>query len=359
MRRRTVAAVATTVGLLAACSGVAGPDGVGLAEGWSAQVVRDDLVGPTQLAAVPVADVVLVAELGGGEDAGRGRVLDLGEDGARAEPIVMAEGLLTPTGLAADSTEGVVVQEQVEVVDYSDPRSEPLRPDDAVRSVLVGDRPSNGRSQGTLTPVDPDLTGGLVTRLAVATGTGSGPDPAPGSGELYTVTPQEHTIAVGFKNAYAHAFGPDDTLYVTEIGDGRYDGERPPDELYAIPSEVWRAALDGGGEPFDGGWPRCTGDADPTEEFGATAQECAALPAPLALFPPQSTPTSVAVTADGRVLVALWVENRVVEVDPTTGEVTDVATGLDRPQHLLAMADGSVLLTVHGSGQLLRLQPPG
>ena len=44
--------------------------------------------------------------------------------------------------------------------------------------------------------------------------------------------------------------------------------------------------------------------------------------------------------------------------DPETGEVTEVATGFDRPQHLLAMPDGSVLLTVHGSGQLVRLTPP-
>lgn len=36
-----------------------------------------------------------------------------------------------------------------------------------------------------------------------------------------------------------------------------------------------------------------------------------------------------------------------------------MATGLDRPQHLLAMDHGSVALTVHGSGRLLRLQPPG
>ena len=131
----------------------------------------------------------------------------------------------------------------------------------------------------------------------------------------------------------------------------------PPDELHVIPAGVWEGALDGG-DPFDGGWPRCTGDAEPTEAFGATAEECAALPRPVALFPPRSTPTSVVVTDAGRVLVALWVEGRVVEVDVATGEVTDVLTGAGNPQHLLSMPDGTLLLTVHDRGELWRLTPP-
>ena len=348
--RRAWAVLGVLVTVLAACSADGGPDGVELAEGWTAEVVREDLDGPTQVAFAP-DERVLVAELAGGEDAGDGRILDLGPTGA-SDPTVVADGLLTPTGLQVLPNGVLLVQEQVDVVAV-----EP----DGTRTVLVTDSPFNGRSQGTVGQLDPvGLNGSIaVIPLVTVTGTGSGPTPAPGSGVLSTVASDElGPVAVGFKNAHAHAVGPDGELYVTEIGDGRYDGEPPPDELNLIPADVLQLALDGNGDPYDGGWPRCTGDADPTEEFGATTEECERLPRPLALFPPRATPTSVAVTQSGRVLVALWVENRVVEVDPETGEVTEVATGFDRPQHLLAMPDGSVLLTVHGSGQLVRLTPP-
>ena len=333
------------------------------ADGWALEVVRDGLDGPTQVVADPLdGDTVWVAELAGGEDAGAGRVrrVDLAvEGGADAEvEQPQLERLLTPTGvvvLPGASGRLLLVQEQrgltaVELDAEGDPVDEP----GPVGEVL----PFNGRSQGTLTAVG----GGRVLRIA--TGTGSGPDPQAGSGVLYATDaaagPAATTVpvAVGFKNAYAHAVGPDGELYVTEIGDGTYDGEPPPDELNVVPASAWRAALAGDGEPYDGGWPRCTGDQDPTEEFGVTAADCAGLPAPLTTFAPRATPTSVAVTEEGRVLVALWVEGRVVEVDPGTGAVTDVVTGLDGPQHLLARPDGSVLLTVHGTGHLLRLLPP-
>lgn len=348
--RQVVAVLVVLVGLLAACSSLP-PDGVELADGWSAEVVRDDLMGPTQVALAPDGRV-LVAELNGEEDAGDGRVLDLGLAGS-SESTVVVDGLLTPTGLQVLPNGVLLVQEQVDVVG--------IAPDGA-RTVLAADSPFNGRSQGTVGQLDPiGVNGSVAFRgLVTLTGTGSGPTPVAGSGTLSTLGPDGSglPLAVGFKNAYAHAFGPDGELYVTEIGDGRYDGAAPPDELNVIPRDVWRRAADDNGAPYDGGWPRCTGDADPTEEFGATAAECETLPRPVALFPPRATPTSVTVTPSGRVLVALWVENRVVEVDPETGGVTDVATAFDRPQHLLAMPDGTVLLTVHGSGELVRLTPP-
>lgn len=357
---RVVVVVVVLATALAAC--VAGdpdpPGGSGAADGWVAEVVRDDLDGPTQVAAEPRdADILWVAELAGDEDAGAGRVrrLDLAsgpDDGVVAAPGL--DGLRTPTGVVAVGTEGgtrLVVQEQRRLTSVLlDGGGTPVAASERSGDPL----PFNGRSQGTVTA----LGDGRV--LHAATGTGSGPDPTVGSGVLYAsdvATGHRTVVASGFKNAYAHAIGPQDELYVTEIGDGTYDGEPPPDELNVLPSAVWRAALDGEGEPYDGGWPRCTGDADPTAAFGATAAECAALPRPVATFAPRATPTSVAVTADGRVLVALWVEDRVVEVDPATGTVSDVLTGVDRPQHLLARDDGTVLVTVHGSGELLRLVP--
>jgi glucose/arabinose dehydrogenase len=81
---------------------------------------------------------------------------------------------------------------------------------------------------------------------------------------------------------------------------------------------------------------------------------------PFATFPPRSTPTGVAVLPDGRVLVALFtaafVEGGVVEVAPD-GTVRDILTGVRNPQDLLLLPDGSVLLTAHTEGRLLRLVP--
>ena len=71
--RRGVATVGAAVAL-AAC-GPAAPAGLEVADGWTVEVVRDDLAGPTQLVADPAdADTVWLAELAGGEDAGSGRV---------------------------------------------------------------------------------------------------------------------------------------------------------------------------------------------------------------------------------------------------------------------------------------------
>lgn len=363
--RRLLGTVAAVALLGAACtSGGGAPEGADVADGWSVEVVRDDLQRPTQLVEGADGITLFVAELAGGEDAGEGRVLDLGDEGVADEPIEMLTGRLTPTGLAVTSPTSLFVQEQETLLSVELEGQTPFAPSrpptDAIEQVLVEGLAFNGRSQGTLSLVEPSNGSAGAMLLATATGSGSGPDVPAGSGRLFRPPvgeSVERDVAVGFKNAYAHDIGPDGTLWVTEIGDGTYDGERPPEELNAIPAEVWQATLDGSGEPYDGGWPDCTGDGDPTEEFGVTAEDCAELPGPVALFPPQSTPTSVAVNDDGRVLVALWVENRVVEVDPDSGEVTDVVTGLDRPQHLLARDDGSFLLTVHGSGQLLRLTP--
>lgn len=340
--------------MLASCSLVGGsdgaPDDVTVADGWSVEVVRDDLVGPTQLVAGPEGASLYLAELAGDEGEGAGTVSTVDADGS-GDKAPLLDGLLTPTGLEVVAQDEVFVQEQATLSTVR------FTGEDQESQVLTEGLPDNGRSQGTLSLVDgPDG----ARLLAISTGTGSGPEVG-SSGRLYAAATddlEERDVAIGFKNAYAHAVGPDGSLYVTEVGDGSYDGEAPPDELNVIPAQVWQAALAGDGDPFDGGWPDCTGDNDPTEEFDVTADDCASRTAPLALFPPRSTPTSVAVTDDGRVLVALWVEGRVVEVDPDSGEVVDVLTGIERPQHLLTIDGGDVLLTVHGSGELWRLTPP-
>lgn len=349
LARRSVAAVLAAGLALAGC----GDDttaGLDVADGWTLELVREDLDRPTQLALHVDGGRVLVAELSGEEGAGTGRVRDLGPGGGVDIPPVLLEGLVVPTGLAVVDEDTLLVQEGRELV-----RWELAPTDQAVddeRVVLTGDLPWNGRSQGTLTLLDD----GRV--LHSATHEGAEPALTPGSGAVYA-TPVDgvgapELVAVGFKVPYAHAVDVDGRLWVTDIGDGRVDGRQVPEELHVFDG------IDAG-TPATGGWPLCTGRNTPVVEFGATEQDCADLPLPAAVFPPRSTPTGLAVAADGRALVSLFttttVRGGVVEVHPD-GTVTDVVRGLETPQDLLALPDGSFLLTTHLGGALYRLTPP-
>lgn len=338
------ALVVASLVLLAGCASDPAPaDGVTVAQGWSVEVLRDDLQGPTQVVEAPDGRV-LVAQLSGGEDAGVGTVVDLGPDGTAPEPEVLVDGLLTPTGLAVVGDE-LLVQQPESLLRTEGAAAVPGEDQGVTLTALLEDLPNNGRSQGTLTPL-PD--GRIAFEVS---GTGSGPDPDPMSGRVWAIAPdaapgtEPELVASGFKGPYAHAPAADGGLWVTEIGDGTYDGAQPPDELTLVPLD---------GEPGDGGWPLCVGTT-PVVDNGGTEESCTSTLAPTALFPERATPTSVVELADGTVLVALWVEGRVVEVDPVSGDVTDVLTGVANPQHLLVRDDGSVLLSVHGSGELWRL----
>lgn len=349
--------VVCALSLTTACSAVGGSDAipeVTVAEGWSVEVVREDLRGPTQIATGPDG-TLYAAQLSGGEGSGDGQVVRLV---AGEEPQVVLDGLLKPTGLAI-TADAVWVQLEDVVVRAPFDGATAGAPEEVPATRL----PNNGRSQGTLTLL-PD--GRL---LHLSTGTGSGPEPAEGSGVLYALDPADgvaatpEPLATGFKNAYAQVLVepvvPDPTsgvasagvvLFVTEIGDGTYDGEQPPDELVVIP-------VDAGSGPTDAGWPRCVGSR-PVEQNGGTAAACEGTRPPLALFAPRATPTSVAVLANGNPLVALWNEGRVVEVLAGADATSDVLSGVDQPQHLLADGDGGFLLTVFGSSALWRLTPP-
>ena len=350
-RRLTSAALAAGL-LLAGCGADdAATADVDVAQGWTLALVRDDLERPTQLATD--GETVYVAELSGEEDAGTGRVRDLGGPSGEGTPRLVLDGLLVPTGLAVLAAGGFVVQEGRDVVRY-DLRAEPdpmLAPD-AARTVLVDDLPWNGRSQGSLTLLD---DGRL---LHSATHEGEEPDLTPGSGAVY-VSPVDGSsapqlVAGGFKVPYAAGVGPDGRLWVTDVGDGRVDGQQVVEELHVFDGVDTHA-------PATGGWPLCTGRNVPVAEFGADLNHCADLPEPAALFPPRSTPTGLAIGADGRVLVSLFttpsVRGGVVEVHED-GTVTDVLRGLETPHDLLALDDGSYLLTTHLGGQLFRLTPP-
>ena len=347
--RWTVALVLAAGLALAAC-GQGMSDEVEIAAGWTVELVRDDLDRPTQLALAPGGTRVLVAELSGEEEAGSGRVRDLGPGGTADAPQVLLDDLRLPTGLVALDDQALLVQEGRELVRWDLAGASDGVDDE--RTVLAGDLPWNGRSQGTLTLLDD----GRV--LHSATLAGPEPDLVAGSGAVYA-TPVDGSgapelVAVGFNVPYAHAVGDDGRLWVTDVGDGRVDGQQVLEELHAFDR------IDAG-QPVTGGWPLCTGRNRPVVEFGATQRDCADLPLPVAVFPPRSTPTGLALAADGGVLVALFttqtVRGGVAAVQPD-GTITDVVRGLVTPQDLVALPDGSFLLTSHLGGELYHLTPP-
>lgn len=347
---KIVAVMAASVIVTAACVGGAdGPPpvaGIDAPDGFEVVEVVTGLDGPTQLTHLPDGRL-LVAELNGEEGEGTGRVVaidpgaeTLGDAGAdRVESTaILFDGLLTPTGVA-------VLGDEIWVMER---RTLSRGPIDGGRLTVVADElPFNGRSETTLTAT-PDGT------LLYGT-SGSLTDdgrPVEDSGILWELDPDSGStaIAAGFKNAYAHTVGASGRLWVTEVSDGRFDGERAPDELVEVVRGV------------DHGWPRCIGDRVPVLELGADAATCATGPASQALFDPGATPTSVVVAPwDAEtLLVALWVEQRVVSV-PTTADgrphpPIDVVTGELRPQHLLVDGD-RVLVVDFDGGRILALQP--
>jgi glucose/arabinose dehydrogenase len=227
--------------------------------------------------------------------------------------------------------------------------------------VLLEDLPYNGRSEGTLTVLADgrmlyETTGSLVGQTA-DTGTVQ-----PGSGTLFSIdlarlpsqladnngralSPDEQAVvATGTKHAYSHATYQD-RLLVTEIGDG--PGLAPPDELNSI-------ALAPAATAPDLGWPRCPSDRPPSKPG------CSSTVDPIAVFPRDSTPTSVVVIGDDA-YVALFVTGTVVRVplkgwkpgDPPVRTET-VITGLEGPHSLLAEPDGSLLVSEHLAGRIVR-----
>ncbi|MDQ3738883.1 MAG: PQQ-dependent sugar dehydrogenase [Actinomycetota bacterium] len=324
---------------LAACSGddAETVEGVEAPEGFEVTLVADGLDGPTQLTQGPDGSL-LVAQLNGAEGAGTGQVLRLGADDLD-ERTVLYEGLVKPTGVALVGSDVWVMEER---------RLSQGPVTGGELEVVLDELPYNGRSEGTLTVDDQ----GRV--LYNTSGSIDGLEAAEGSGVLWALEPgsEPEPVATGFKHAYARTFDDEGTLWQTEMSDGTYDGELPPDELVAV-------------EPGDDfGWPQCIGDRQPVEFYEGTPERCAKTPRSQALFPPTSTPTSVAVAPwDADVLlVALWNQGVIVTVDrarrdgPVRPET--FLTGIGRPQHLLA--DGArLLITDFEDGRILAVTGAG
>ncbi len=302
-------------------------------------VLVEGLVRPTQL--FIDGDRWLVAQLNGGEGDELGQVLSIDPE-QPGETEVLIDGLDKPTGVARfDGDVWVMTADRLLRFDLKGRSGAPLVPDDAV--VAAGPLPNNGRSEGTLSVVGGvlvfDTSGRVVDGEVVED-----------SGRLWSID-ASGTIAElgsGFKHAYAHVGLVDGSLLVTEINDGRFDGEPGADSLLRLQPGT------------DHGWPACVAQLEtierrPVSEFGGTASVCADLPPLLATFDVGATPTGVALVPwdSSVVAVALWNRSEVVAVSLTTGTVTPLVE-LPRPQHL--STDGDHLLVVdHDEGRIYSL----
>lgn len=329
--RRLAVALLCGVALVAGCGE---DDRVGA---YRVDPIVGGLEGPTQLALTD--DAWFVAQLNGGESDGTGQVLRLDPDDLGADPAVVLEGLQKPTGVAVFAGELWVMEERRLT-------RGPL--DGSARTVVVDEMTYNGRSQGTLT-VDGTR---LLFNTSGTTRLPPGPDgsPAEVSGALWAVDASGTitNLAWGFKHAYAHVVDNAGTIWTTEMSDGSYDGEPAADEVVAVANGA------------NHGWPSCVGDNRPVVESGVT-DPCAGVPGSQATFSPGATPTGIAVAPwDGeRLVVALWVEGRVVQFSRSPSdapaEIEPVTDQLLRPQHLIA--DGQrLLVTDHEAGTIVAIE---
>lgn len=320
--------------------------GVTVPDGFEAREIVSGLDGPTQLQVLDDGRL-LVAQLNGDEGKPEGQVLVI--DPESDERDVIADGLTSPTGVAAIGDDlWVMEQRRLSRGSLSSGGLE----------TVLDDLPFNGRSEGTLTPLDDGRlvysTSGSISSGKVVEGSGSvWVIDAAAVAEEAAAAPEP--VAVGFKNAYGRVVAPDGTLWQTEVVDGSFDGEAAPDELVAIGSGVLDAGSSASTEGLpDGGWPRCIADREPVASVDGAEQACPDTLGAHAVFDAGATPTSVAVAPwdAGTLLVALWNQGEVVAVpaapDRAPAEPVTWMTGVERPQHLVA--DGDRLLVVDYAG---------
>jgi glucose/arabinose dehydrogenase len=305
-------------------------------------VVRG-LRGPTQMIVGP-DQRLWVAQLAGEENASQGQVVAVSL--ATGEQQILLEQLFKPTGIA-------ILADALWIAAGRDLLRAPLSVTGEVGPVetILKDLPFNGRSQGTLT-VSP--AGHLIFETS---GQRNGNQAIEGSARLWELDPAEPTqprlIASGLKNAYAHTFDTAGRLWITDVHDDRVNDEAPPDEL-----NLWV-------EGADFGWPPCFGYQQPALNYGGTTESCATTRSPVVLFPPHSTPTSVVASPweENTLLVALWgpPEQTIVRVpftligDNAVGQVEPFVSGMQNPQHLLLLPDGTLLASDFSAGVIYRL----
>ena len=273
---------------------------------------------------------VLVSQLNGGENESSGQVLVVDIESGTKQ--VLYSDLDKPTGVVAIDDE-VFIMERRKLSKGNLSGGE--------LQIIQDDLPFNGRSQGTLT-VTPNNTVLYNTSGLIKDG-----EVVEGSGTLWEFDPvqrESSKIATGFKHAYAHVF-VDDELWVTEIGDGTFDGEVPQEKILKV------------SKGSDAGWPKCIDDQKPVLEFEGTKQYCESTIEPLALFEPRSTPTSVVASPwnSDELIVALWNDSKVVVVNTKTRKVEILVENLENPQSLLVKGN-MVMLLEFKTGRILSIQ---
>ena len=321
-----------------------------LADGFTAEAAVTGLSRPTQMIWGPDGRV-WIAQLYKEESDNVGQVVAVDLEAGGAKEILLEE-LNKPTGIAVlDNALWIAEESQLLRADL-DENLKPQAPE-----VILSDMPNNGRSNGTLT-VSPE--GFLIYETS---GRRSGNEASEGSGILWALdpaNPENPTIlATGLKNAYAHVFDANGRLWVTEIGDGAVTGEgfegQPPEELNLII------------EGANYGWPQCYGNQEPALNREGTAEICARTELPVALFPPQATPTSIVVAPwdDSVLLVTQWLRGEITAVSLSeqdgrfVGTSSPFLTNILNPQHLLPTPDGALLFSEHRSGAIWRISPTG
>lgn len=314
-----------------------------LPAGYEGDIVVRGLQGPTQMIIGP-DERLWVAQLAGEENAGQGQVVAVSLDSGAQQ--VLLDGLFKPTGVA-------VLAGALWIASGRDLLRAPLSETGEVGAVetVLKDLPYNGRSNGTLTAT-PD--GNLLFETS---GQRNGKQILEGSARLWELDPSDPThprpIASGLKNAYAHTFDSAGRLWTTDVHDDPVNGEAPPDELNLVV------------EGANFGWPQCFGNQKPAFNYGGSEEGCGATRAPVALFPAHSTPTSVVASPweENTLLVVLWgpPEQAVVRIpftladDNALGRVEPFITGMQNPQHLLPLPDGSLLASDFSAGVIYRI----
>jgi glucose/arabinose dehydrogenase len=316
-------------------------NGLTLPRGYTATIMAQGLIGPTQMILGP-DDRLWVAQLAGGENAGQGQVVAV--DRATGDQETLVENLLKPVGIA-------VLDGFLWIASHNDLLRAPIGADGAIGELepVQQDLPFNGRSIGTLTVTS---DGSLLYETS---GARSGNEAAPGSATLWELDPANpempQALAGGLKGAYAHTFDDAGRLWITEVADDPVNGQPPPDEL-----NLWSPEA-------NFGWPQCYGLQEPATNYGGDEAFCQTTESAVALFPPRATPTSVVASpweADV-LLVALWLEGTVVRVPVTMQGEHAVGTpepflgGLSNPQHLLVLEDGTLLVSDFATGTIYQI----
>jgi glucose/arabinose dehydrogenase len=292
--------------------------------GADSEVVVDGLNGPTQFVLLDDGRF-LIAQLNGDEDEKSGQVIVV--DPTSKTTTVLLSGLDKPTGVIRHQG-AVWVMMKRGIVRATWDGEKNVGP---IETVLK-DLPYNGRSEGTLTVLGDE-------RIAYETsGNNEGGDVIVDSGRLWaydTGTKQTTAIAVGLKNAYAHALLPDGRLAVTEIGDNIVDA--PLEEINLVDLAVKQPSY---------GWPNCPA---PTV--------CPQVVSPLATFPAKATPGGIALAQDGMALyVTLLTTGQLVEVPLDGGAQRVVAQDLVLPLHAVIDDEGRILVGEHGAGRIVAVR---